>query len=196
VQLQLANNDKEFIMAIYKITDLNDRSVIITSPSQPVINCTNSSHGEKWGGEPTSPAMINGIGEFKTRDQVSEGMQGYGMFGFNKFVREGFALIVAWESVEENLPIPGLEECFTTGYETYTLEFTRCATLPRWIEFFITIGGAEEVLDLRWFYSDEKISVKTAKKEIETQEGDDATYVTYVKFGGSSYRCIIHYKEI
>lgn len=183
-------------MAIYKVIDLNDRSVIITSPVKPVINCTHSSHGEKWGGEPTSPAMVNGIGGFKTRDQVSEGMAGYGMFGFNKFVREGFALIMAWESAEENLPIPGLEKSFTTGYETYTLEFIRSATLPRWIEFFTTIGGAEEVLDLRWFYSDEKISVKTAKKEIETHDEDDATYETYVKFGGESYRCIIHHKEV
>jgi hypothetical protein len=49
------------------------------------------------------------------------------------------------------------------------------------------------VLDLRWLESDDEISMRVGRREIETHSGDDKTYEAYVFFEGASYRCIIHY---
>ena len=170
---------------------------MITSEIQPVLRELVS--GLNWRvGCPRSPAMVNESGQFKTRDEVEEGMRGYGMLDFTDWINQGYQLLEAWELCQINAPIHSLTETFSTkGGKTYRLEYEHAAELAEWCNDWTEVVARHQwgmgVLDLRWLEGDDEISFRVPRKEIETHNGDEKTYEAYVCFEGASYRCIIHY---
>jgi hypothetical protein len=177
---------------MYDVSDRIGRTFRVVSKAPPVINTrphVYSKCSEDWGGQPDSPAMVRPDGAMKTRDEVEKAMDSYRMIDFDELCREGYHLLVAWAPIDPH-PIQGLEIAMEdyVRHGTFRVEFAHhCEVREVWHD----LKEREDVLRRDW----ETGEVHCRHGAIEALGDDTTTYEAFVRFGGSSYRAVIHYKD-
>ena len=180
-------------MAIFIVTT-SDFTAQVNSPTPPMVPNPDFSRNSPayWGGEANSPAIVNEAGEFLTRAEVEaiHGSQPY-----YDLMAGGYRTLTSFAEVgaeaSEDLEIYGNDSDHDT---LYVVEFIPHAEEDR---AFTNISSEDNVIEIHERdFMGRTCRILVPNKEIPAMDTYDGTSVAYVSFKNSTYKALIHQRDL